>query len=103
MTKSTLGPGIAMMMNAARPNASSCCVVTTAIPAVCRRTWPRRPSLSQRSDQQRGAAPGRAGQHHRRLVVPSQGEALPQLLGHHVDAALLDREPADAPRAEGGL
>src|SRR5688572_18830951 len=91
MTNSTLGPGIAMMTNAAIPKASSWFVETMGTGSVSQRPHQERPSIS-----------GGAGQHDGRLGVAPERQPLPQLLGDDVHAALLDRQPADPPFAQSG-
>ena len=56
---------------------------------------------SERPDQQAGPLAGDPGQHDRGLVVAGQRQPLAQLVGDDVDAALLDRQPADAALAQG--
>ena len=58
---------------------------------------------SERLDEQGGALAGHPGQHEGRLVVAPEREPLAQLLGDDLDAALLDRQPADAALAQRGL
>ena len=67
-----------------------------------RSSWSGRGPLraSERLDQQGDPVPARPGEHERRLGVAGQGQPLAELVGHHVDAALLDRQPADAALAQ---
>ena len=58
------------------------------------RSAPRR-RRSERVDQQRRALPVDAGQDDRGLFVAGERESPTELLGHDVDAPLLDRQPAD--------
>src|SRR4051794_2821112 len=93
-----------MMTRAATPNASSCADETTPTRRVWQPAAPVRTVVSvERTDQERGALAAHPGQHDRGLLVPPQVEPRAQPLRDDVDAALLDREPADPALPERGL